>query len=182
MWLAVLERAAHGSLRSRREAGSPRSVSRFIKRALFGWGGWRSLETDRDPFERLAAHTARTDARWASVPGARRPRLPPLTLGAEMKGIRKEAAPLHRRARGYNRGGSALLPPAWAPAGVACDVVLGERCMGLAQRTRGAARPRAGGVEHWGSHIAAIRKSASRAGVEVRGARRSTAAGARTTH
>jgi hypothetical protein len=27
---------------------------------------------------------ARTDARWASVPGARRPRLPPLTLGAEM--------------------------------------------------------------------------------------------------
>jgi hypothetical protein len=34
--------------------------------------------------ERLAAHPARTDARWASVPGARRPRLPPLTSGADM--------------------------------------------------------------------------------------------------
>jgi hypothetical protein len=34
----------------------------------------------RGTAERLAAHPARTDARWASVPGARRPRLPPLAL------------------------------------------------------------------------------------------------------
>jgi hypothetical protein len=35
---------------------------------------------------RLVARPARTDARWASVPGARRPRLPPLTSGAETGG------------------------------------------------------------------------------------------------
>ena len=77
------------------------------------------METDRDPFERLAAHTARTDARWASVPALGDPASRPLPGVPILKGIRKGAAPLHRRACGYNRGGSALLPTAWAPAVVA---------------------------------------------------------------
>jgi hypothetical protein len=104
------------------------------------------METARDPFERLAAHTARTDARWASVPGTRRPHLPPLTLGAETKGIRKGAAPVHRSAHGPNRGGSALLPTARAPAGVACDAVPGAVVHVASAQGHGGAALRARGA------------------------------------
>jgi hypothetical protein len=143
--------------------------------ALVRWGASRRSETSRHrrapdrsycphagtrPARTLAgrASPARTDARWASVPGphgrslgerprAQRPRLPPLTLGAEMKGIRKGAAPVHHCAHGYNRGGSALLPTAWAPAGLAWTSAQRIRRRG-ASRAGAAAKGRATHMRH----------------------------------
>jgi hypothetical protein len=132
--LAALVRAARGSLRSGR--GGRRGRLAPCRGPLEGARAGGSLaavgDVEAPPSAWPLIRPARTLAGRASPRSATR--LPPLTLGAEIKGIRKGAAPLHRCAHGYNRGGSALLPTAWAPAGVACDVEQRTRRRGAGAR------------------------------------------------
>jgi hypothetical protein len=100
---ALLPARARGSLRSGRGGRRGRlAPCRGYEMALVWVGDLAAIRHAEAPHERpgrsycpqagtrrartLAgrASPARTDARCASVPGARRPRLPPLTSGAEM--------------------------------------------------------------------------------------------------
>jgi hypothetical protein len=66
-WARPARCARLAALGAGREAGSPRSVSRSSRGR--SWGGHPNGNRIRiGTHERLAAHPARTDARWASVP------------------------------------------------------------------------------------------------------------------